>query len=289
MNRQRSISPLQPAALGPPTNWVPDEEASHCFLCHAEFGQVRRKHHCRLCGRITCGDCSQTRLRLQGYSEKQRICDECENRNRDDATLAIADEVRVSQQIQETLKKALKDQALQINKFKTFLLSLDETTPQDSWVDDFDNMMLKGESAVREMKIQSETKHEKYDAVQKENAELRKKYQSRQEDAQKLAARVLRAESKVEELSSDNIAKSELEQENEKQRKEIEALRERLHATMLAQNANIADGDDVVPVPSPRGVTMTLIAEGRNEEQGRRGRCDPTGCRDRCSSRCVVQ
>ena len=38
--------------------WMPDDKCSKCLLCEAAFTLWRRRHHCRVCGRIFCGDCS---------------------------------------------------------------------------------------------------------------------------------------------------------------------------------------------------------------------------------------
>ncbi|CAD5226500.1 unnamed protein product [Bursaphelenchus xylophilus] len=39
--------------------WVDDSNAANCKLCNAKFSITKRKHHCRLCGKIICGNCSQ--------------------------------------------------------------------------------------------------------------------------------------------------------------------------------------------------------------------------------------
>ncbi|VDM58358.1 unnamed protein product [Angiostrongylus costaricensis] len=39
--------------------WSADSESLHCTRCAAKFGLARRRHHCRLCGRIMCHQCSQ--------------------------------------------------------------------------------------------------------------------------------------------------------------------------------------------------------------------------------------
>lgn len=290
MSRPRSSSPLSPkqSLSG---NWVPDEEAAACFLCHAEFSQIRRKHHCRNCGRVVCDDCSKTRIRVLNYADKQRVCDECHNRNRDDATLAIADEVRINMQITETLKGALKDKVAQVEKFKTFLLSLDDTNTLSAQGDEeFDTLLSLGESAIKELKFEVSQERAKRDHTAKEHKDLQRRFERRQQDSQKLAARVLRAESRLEEVASEEVTKAELQEQLENERKEVEKLRERLRATMLAQNEYAPDGDSLVPLPSPRGVRQTLVAEGRREDEGGRGgRCDPSRCSSSVSSRCVVQ
>ncbi|KAG9127627.1 hypothetical protein FRC07_011510 [Ceratobasidium sp. 392] len=42
-----------------PAIWVPDKESAVCMRCGSAFGWRRRRHHCRLCGRVVCAACSQ--------------------------------------------------------------------------------------------------------------------------------------------------------------------------------------------------------------------------------------
>ena len=42
----------------PPESWVRDAAVTRCELCRLDFGALRRKHHCRLCGHIFCAPCS---------------------------------------------------------------------------------------------------------------------------------------------------------------------------------------------------------------------------------------
>lgn len=39
--------------LTDPPDWVPDEVCSYCTACKAPFTVIRRKHHCRSCGKVT--------------------------------------------------------------------------------------------------------------------------------------------------------------------------------------------------------------------------------------------
>lgn len=39
--------------------WQPDENMRNCLNCHAAFSFIVRKHHCRCCGGIFCGSCSE--------------------------------------------------------------------------------------------------------------------------------------------------------------------------------------------------------------------------------------
>ena len=50
-----------------------------CQSCSITFSCVRRRHHCRACGRLLCNTCSLQRLPLSilGYVAPVRICDDC--------------------------------------------------------------------------------------------------------------------------------------------------------------------------------------------------------------------
>ncbi|KAL5967158.1 hypothetical protein TSMEX_005222, partial [Taenia solium] len=59
--------------------WIPNSVATHCMVClTTEFTMVQRRHHCRNCGKVVCGKCSQYRwvLPAQGPN-KLRICRAC--------------------------------------------------------------------------------------------------------------------------------------------------------------------------------------------------------------------
>eukprot|EP00440_Ansanella_granifera_P005377 gb/GFBE01005834.1/.p1 GENE.gb/GFBE01005834.1/~~gb/GFBE01005834.1/.p1 ORF type:complete len:609 (+),score=86.73 gb/GFBE01005834.1/:1-1827(+) len=63
------------------TQWVDDAATEVCMRCRAQFGflQMRRKHHCRRCGKVVCSACSRTRQIVPEYhpSQPQRVCDAC--------------------------------------------------------------------------------------------------------------------------------------------------------------------------------------------------------------------
>uniref|UniRef100_A0A5F8H7A3 NADH:ubiquinone oxidoreductase complex assembly factor 6 n=1 Tax=Monodelphis domestica TaxID=13616 RepID=A0A5F8H7A3_MONDO len=51
--------------------WVPDSEATVCMRCQkAKFTPVNRRHHCRKCGFVVCGPCSEKRFLLPSQSSK---------------------------------------------------------------------------------------------------------------------------------------------------------------------------------------------------------------------------
>mmetsp|Transcript_2955 Transcript_2955/g.4347 ORF Transcript_2955/g.4347 Transcript_2955/m.4347 type:complete len:1068 (+) Transcript_2955:24-3227(+) len=59
--------------------WEPDEWSATCHDCNEYFTWVRRRHHCRSCGRLFCHKCSQNRIPLPhlGIVEKVRVCERC--------------------------------------------------------------------------------------------------------------------------------------------------------------------------------------------------------------------
>nr|GMD08983.1 nucleoprotein TPR [Ipomoea batatas] len=66
--------PAKPSLRG--NNWVVD--ASHCQGCSSQFTFINRKHHCRRCGGIFCGSCTQQRMILRGQGDSPvRICEPC--------------------------------------------------------------------------------------------------------------------------------------------------------------------------------------------------------------------
>ncbi|KAK6493484.1 lateral signaling target protein 2-like protein isoform X1 [Huso huso] len=62
-----------------PPDWVPDEACSYCTACEAPFTVIRRKHHCRSCGKIFCSRCSSHSAPLPRYGQVKpvRVCTHC--------------------------------------------------------------------------------------------------------------------------------------------------------------------------------------------------------------------
>lgn len=71
----------QPSVIHPP-RWVPDEEAPRCMACSALFTAFRRRHHCRNCGKVFCGICSNVSAPIPkfGFVKAVRVCRGCYSR-----------------------------------------------------------------------------------------------------------------------------------------------------------------------------------------------------------------
>ncbi|XP_020772973.1 zinc finger FYVE domain-containing protein 21 isoform X2 [Boleophthalmus pectinirostris] len=59
--------------------WVPDKECSRCMQCDTKFDFIRRKHHCRRCGRCFCDKCCSKKLPLPRmcFVDPVRQCSAC--------------------------------------------------------------------------------------------------------------------------------------------------------------------------------------------------------------------
>ncbi|XP_064885679.1 lateral signaling target protein 2 homolog isoform X1 [Columba livia] len=59
--------------------WVPDSMCSRCSACRSPFTLLRRRHHCRSCGKIFCARCSPHATALPHYGQPKpvRVCTHC--------------------------------------------------------------------------------------------------------------------------------------------------------------------------------------------------------------------
>jgi len=61
--------------------WAADDDASECMLCGIPFTFIRRRHHCRRCGKCVCKICAptdNTRPILEwGMLDPVRHCKDC--------------------------------------------------------------------------------------------------------------------------------------------------------------------------------------------------------------------
>ncbi|KAL5962908.1 Zinc finger FYVE domain-containing protein 9 [Taenia solium] len=52
-----------PLSLEPP-EWAADTSSTVCVACNSRFTVIRRRHHCRTCGRLLCANCTPHRVPL---------------------------------------------------------------------------------------------------------------------------------------------------------------------------------------------------------------------------------
>jgi hypothetical protein len=63
--------------------WVDDSKCKACYECETPFSMLVRRHHCRVCGRIFCANCTVTsapsaKSEAPPGQSWQRICNYCE-------------------------------------------------------------------------------------------------------------------------------------------------------------------------------------------------------------------
>lgn len=69
---------LWPLCITQAPVWIQDSRVTMCQLCTAEFTVTFRRHHCRACGKVVCGNCSSGSAPLQYLDYKAtRVCDSC--------------------------------------------------------------------------------------------------------------------------------------------------------------------------------------------------------------------
>jgi hypothetical protein len=57
--------------------WLHDNMSTSCMMCRKTFTVVKRRHHCRKCGRLVCATCSSKKVMLSNLGKAKRVCDEC--------------------------------------------------------------------------------------------------------------------------------------------------------------------------------------------------------------------
>jgi len=59
--------------------WESDDAAPQCMRCKNAFTVISRRHHCRSCGMVVCGDCSPFKAIVPGVNRERevRVCSIC--------------------------------------------------------------------------------------------------------------------------------------------------------------------------------------------------------------------
>lgn len=68
-----------PKAVSMAIPWDSDDSRNDCTRCNAQFTFFKRRHHCRSCGHLYCGDCSKMRAPVVKWriNRRVRVCPEC--------------------------------------------------------------------------------------------------------------------------------------------------------------------------------------------------------------------
>nr|XP_018667370.1 zinc finger protein ZF2 isoform X4 [Ciona intestinalis] len=57
--------------------WTDDRSTAECRACNRAFSITVRKHHCRHCGEIFCGECSSRTATVAASKNPVRVCERC--------------------------------------------------------------------------------------------------------------------------------------------------------------------------------------------------------------------
>ncbi|KAJ0396348.1 hypothetical protein P43SY_008649 [Pythium insidiosum] len=113
------------------THWIADERRKCCCICQQRFSSLRRRHHCRLCGDVTCSRCSTTHyIRLVS-----------EVRTEDEGDSGGADEEDASDQEDDAPSLHVLLEEEQVKQFGAYTnspasASTDTSSPLDAGIDD---------------------------------------------------------------------------------------------------------------------------------------------------------
>ena len=123
--------------------WVPDEQADICYECGNKFILViRRKHHCRICGRIYCHDCCM-KIPNENDNSELLVCNSC---------------YKINAKLNNTLKSLLVD--------------ISASTPQTK----LDNYVLTYNNSVSRINKFSQLDNDKDETIQLYNIRLNETY-----------------------------------------------------------------------------------------------------------------
>ncbi|XP_065571990.1 zinc finger FYVE domain-containing protein 9-like isoform X2 [Artemia franciscana] len=58
--------------------WIPDEDALNCMHCDIKFTLLKRRHHCRACGKVFCSTCCSLKTKIEYLENREeRVCQPC--------------------------------------------------------------------------------------------------------------------------------------------------------------------------------------------------------------------
>eukprot|EP01100_Stratorugosa_tubuloviscum_P001517 TRINITY_DN1335_c1_g5_i1.p1 TRINITY_DN1335_c1_g5~~TRINITY_DN1335_c1_g5_i1.p1 ORF type:complete len:574 (-),score=253.67 TRINITY_DN1335_c1_g5_i1:120-1841(-) len=81
VGRSLNNSTTNTTSGSPAPVWVPDSEQKECSFCNKKFTAINRRHHCRMCGKLVCGVCSDFKLYLENIGKQCRVCTDCFRQN----------------------------------------------------------------------------------------------------------------------------------------------------------------------------------------------------------------
>ncbi len=87
------------------TSWEPDSMRKACSICNEPFTFFNRRHHCRFCGKLICGNCSKM---VEFNKETLRSCEPC-IKKRNESKQFFTNIVKEANKTYKTENNMLKD------------------------------------------------------------------------------------------------------------------------------------------------------------------------------------
>lgn len=137
-----------------PSIWIPSKNVQECYKCKELFSIWKRKHHCRVCGRIFCANCADRwgvipslvnltspinksfSLFSYMYTEK-RMCVECNNKinfiNKSSDYIHIFSSLPITLKELYNIRLVNKDWCKSINAILTFYKGIQYKLPSQSF------------------------------------------------------------------------------------------------------------------------------------------------------------
>ena len=81
--------------------FITDDDSPKCALCGMEFTFVKRRHHCRKCGKCICGDCSLGKMPLFEGAMEEKVCNTCYTEYME----SIGKSTKISAKIRKTVSR----------------------------------------------------------------------------------------------------------------------------------------------------------------------------------------
>jgi FYVE zinc finger len=249
-------------------HWIPDEEANACNLCHSEFSAIFRRHHCRACGKLVCGNCSAHRLELRP-GVRERVCDNCEVQFTTEHGTGLAESLKVKSQMAASMKGALQEKHKELERFRTLLIGMLDGQAQQVPVMQNLAVVVAQEKTEDYLRIREELQRERQTLIEADKK------------ARLLARRTLQAEAEARKASDYSREIHDMQDLAQKQDTLVDKLRERI-ARMESTDSPQVDGSSPRLVRS-EGARVSLLTAGQGDSLRHEETSSSWSCRQICS------
>jgi len=241
--------------------WIPDEEANACNLCHSEFSAIFRRHHCRACGKLVCGNCSAHRLEMRP-GIKERVCDNCEVQFTSEHGTGLAEALKVKSQMAVSMKTALQEKHKELERFRGLLIGILNGQACDLPAMQSMTTELTRDKTQEYLQIREELQRERQSLIEAEKK------------ARLLARRTLQAEAEARKANEYIREIQDMQDLVQKQDTLVDKLRER-----IARMESTSQAEDEIRVAvTTQEARVSLLTLGESRQENRSWSCRQIFC-----------